>query len=322
MVEMKRAKNKLVIVEGLTGLGKSTLAHFITRQYQYNGISAVWIHEGEQPHPVSMEINSDIHAFMDEALMKWEAFVGQIRRSGEVVVIEASFFNNLIETLFAHCVSPAEIMQFGLKLQEVIKPVQPALIYLAHDDVSNALEKNFANRGDGFREFVIQYVARAPIASQKGWDGNAGVVAFWKEFVSIADALFHAYDIDKAYLDVSSGAYDRIYQQVTSFLSLSMIPDPIISWQDAVPLIGIYKIQGTDKTCTVQYENEALVTDFFANVKKRLIPQDKSTFIVEGWHFELCFEHNPSTEITTFKVAGRDIDYLKAVGMAARKMKE
>jgi hypothetical protein len=134
--------------------------------------------------------------------------------------------------------------------------------------------------------------------------------------------LFHAYDIDKASLDISAGAYDGIYQQVTDFLSLSMVPDPLISRQDAVPFVGVYEIEGPDKTCTVQYENGVLVTDFFANVKKRLIPQDKCTFIVESWHFELCFEDNPSTGITTFTVGGRDIDYLKAVGMTARKMKE
>jgi len=52
--------SKLIIVEGLTGSGKSIMAHFIARQLQYNGIAASWVHEGEEPHPILMDVESSI----------------------------------------------------------------------------------------------------------------------------------------------------------------------------------------------------------------------------------------------------------------------
>ena len=48
--------SKLIIVEGLTGSGKSIMAHFIARQLQYNRIPASWVHEGEETHPILMDI--------------------------------------------------------------------------------------------------------------------------------------------------------------------------------------------------------------------------------------------------------------------------
>ena len=47
--------SKLILVEGLTGSGKSIMAHMIARQLRHNGISATWIHEGELPHPLGIE---------------------------------------------------------------------------------------------------------------------------------------------------------------------------------------------------------------------------------------------------------------------------
>ena len=42
--------SKLIIVEGLTGSGKSIMAHFNARQLQYNGIPVNWVHEEAEPH--------------------------------------------------------------------------------------------------------------------------------------------------------------------------------------------------------------------------------------------------------------------------------
>ena len=204
---MKEAKNQLILVEGLTGLGKSTLAHFIARQFQYNGIEARWIHEGENPHPVSLDVESDITAFMVKSLEKWNALVAQTLKSRTITVIEASFFNNLIETLFAYGLDRATILDFGMKLQQVIKPAKPALVYLVHPNLSNSLEENFRNRGAGFRDFVIEYIANTPIAEEKSWNDYAGMLMFWREFVAITNSLFREYEIDKLAIDVSAGEW-------------------------------------------------------------------------------------------------------------------
>jgi hypothetical protein len=314
-------KNKLIIVEGLTGLGKSTMAHLIARQLQYNGFNARWIHEGEDPHPVSIDVEPDITTFMDNSLKIWGSFVSQIQASDQVTVIEASYFNNLIESLFAHCLHKQEIIDFGLKLQQVIEPVKPALIYLTHGNIPTALEKNFRNRGVGFKDFVIRYVSSTPIAEVQHWKDYAGVVMFWQEFAAITDALFQQYRIDKLMLDVSGGNWESYNHQAVEFLSLSWVPDPLISQAEAEKFVGVYRIRDGGRDHTIQYENGTLVTDIFMNVKTKLIPKNVSSFLVEKWHFELLFDQAASGDMTSFTIAGRDIDYLKAVGTVAEKVK-
>ena len=77
--------SKLILVEGLTGSGKSIMAHFIARQLQYNGIPATWIHEGEDPHPILMDVESTIDDYMVEMRRRWTAYVDQVGCSDEHV---------------------------------------------------------------------------------------------------------------------------------------------------------------------------------------------------------------------------------------------
>jgi thymidylate kinase len=141
---------KLIIVEGLTGCGKSIMAHFIARQLQYYGARAYWVHEAESPHPISIDVGAGIEPYMEEMQVRWAAFVDKTESSGEVVVVEACFFNNLIETLLAHDVDRRRIVSYGYDLQKIIAPLKPALVYLTQRDVVQALDRNFLNRGEGF----------------------------------------------------------------------------------------------------------------------------------------------------------------------------
>lgn len=314
------ADHQLVLVEGLTGLGKSTFAHFIARQYEYNGIEASWIHEGEDPHPVGVDFETDIANYMNRSLQKWRAFVIQTLGTRATTVIEAACFNNLFETLYAHCLDQAAIIDFGMKIQEVIRPLKPALVYLVHPDITLALEENFRNRGAGFQDFVIKLTTSTPIASQKGWAGYDGMLQFWRGFVELTDMLFQVYDIDKAAIDVSAGAWEVCQLEVTGFLGLSLMDDPRIDPQAADKFVGEYQFED-GKYCRVRYEGGYLVTDAFMNVETKLILNKDAEFLVAKWHFELLFEFDgDSGEAVSFKIGGRDIDYLRAVGLRAEKV--
>ena len=107
--------SRLIIVEGLTGSGKSIMAHFIARQLQYCGIPASWVHEGAVPHPILIDLDTSIVQYMAEIRANWIAYIDQIGSAPEVRVIEASFFNNLLETLMAHQVAGPRRMKLRSK---------------------------------------------------------------------------------------------------------------------------------------------------------------------------------------------------------------
>jgi len=315
-------QHKLIIVEGLTGLGKSTMAHFIARQLGNNGIKTRWIHEGEIQHPTSVVVDNGLPGFMEDSIKKWDDFISQIKISDQVTVIEASFFNNLIETLFSHCLDIDEIIEFGMELQQVIEPVNPALVYLTHSDVRGALQQNFNNRGDRFKDFVIRYVENTPIARKEDWKGYTGVVKFWDSFASLTNQLFQIFRTDKISLKVSSGNWQENNRRVVEFLSLQWLPDLQISKEEADKFIGTYRIQEAESEYTIEYRGGYLETDLFMNEITKLIPERQLVFIVEKWHFEIIFDQSDAGDITSFSIAGKDVDYLKAVGLRAEKVKK
>jgi thymidylate kinase len=313
--------SKLILVEGLTGSGKSIMAHFIARQLQYNGFPASWIHEGEKPHPLLIEIESSIEDYMSEMLNRWAAYVERSASSAEVTVVEACYFNNLIESLLMHNVERTKILQYADELQAIIAPLNPTLVYLVQQDLSEALERNFLNRGLGFKNFVIRLSTDTPLAKQRGWEGYAGMVLFWQEFVGLTDELFQRYPFRKLRLDNSAGNWDECNRQVLESLLIVWIPEQRVSQSEAQELIGVYKVRGSDREFTVEYEAGELTINFFLNVKTRLIRQTERTFLAEGWHFEVTFDKVDGTSgINLLRIGGRDIDYLSLVGTIADKV--
>jgi hypothetical protein len=313
--------SKLIIVEGLTGSGKSIMAHFIARQLQYNGIPASWVHEAEEPHPLSIDIKTSIEDYMQEMLERWAVYVECVDSSDEVTVIEASFFNNLIEDLLIHNVERSRIVQYGEALQAIIKPLNPFLVYLVQEDVGSALAHNFANRGKGFEDFVIHLSTDTPLAKQRGWEGYQGMVMFWRELVSVTDELFQRYRIKKLMLDTSTGNWDDCRRHVMESLSLPLKPDPIVTKQEALELVGVYKDQSSDKEFTVQYEAGELTVDTFLKVRTRLVKRAEKVFLTEGWHFEISFEAiDDSSRVSRMKIGGKDVGYLSLVGTVADKV--
>jgi thymidylate kinase len=310
--------SKLIIVEGLTGSGKSIMAHFIARQLQYNGIPASWVHEGEEPHPILMDVGSSIEGYMDEMRERWAAYVDQVELSGEVRVVEASFFNNLIESLLAYNVDRPKILQYGDELQALIEPLNPTLVYLVQEDVDRALERNFKGRGKGFRNYVIRYATDTPFAKQRGWEGYEGMVMFWREFVTVTDELFQRYRIRKLKIDNSAGNWDDYNRQVLEYLSIPLIPEQGVSQSEAIKLIGVYKDR-SGKEFTVHYEDGELTINLFLNVRTRLVRRAEQVFLAEGWHFEISFESDGLSGASVMRIGGRDVDYLSLVGTVANK---
>lgn len=94
---------KLIFVDGISGSGKSTTAHYIARQLEKNGIKVKWFHEDERDHPLdSMEEGDDkidqqyITRFLEEYPKKWEKFINSIKNEEGVYIVESYLFQDII----------------------------------------------------------------------------------------------------------------------------------------------------------------------------------------------------------------------------------
>jgi len=311
--------SKLIIVEGLTGSGKSIMAHFIARQLQANGIPASWVHEGEVLHPILIDMETNIERYMAEIRKNWVAYADQIRSSDEVGVIEASYFNNLLETLLAHKVERPQILQFAAELQSFSESLNPTLVYLVQEDVEQALERNFNRRGTGFMKFVIDLATSTPLAKDRGWEGYAGMLLFWQEFVALTDELFERFPNRKLKIDNAAGDWESYNLQVLDYLSIPLIMEQRMLPNEAKRLIGLYKDSRSGQNFRVRFEAGELRINLFLKVWTRLVRRATNKFLAEGWPFEISFEADDINGHCVMKIGGRDVDYLPLVGTVAEK---
>jgi thymidylate kinase len=309
--------SKLIVVEGLTGSGKSIMAHFIARQLQYNGIPVSWVHKGDEPHPILIDVKSGIEAYMAEAQARWAAYVDRVGSSDEVKVVEGCYFNNGIESLLAHNVDRTRTLQYADKLQALIEPLNPTLVYLVQADVPSALERSFKDRGTGFKDYVIQFATGLPLAKRRGWQGHEGMVMYWREFVTLTDELFDRHRIRKIKVDNSAGNWDDCNQQVLDCLAIPLIPELRVSPSDAARLVGLYKDRRTGREFTVQHEDGGLTINVFLGVRTKLVPRADKAFLTEGWHFDISFEPDGPSGTMVMRIGGRDVDYVRLVGTVA-----
>jgi thymidylate kinase len=308
---------KLIVVEGLTGSGKSIMAHFIARQLQYNGLPASWVHEGDEPHPILIDVESGIEAYMAEAQARWAAYVDRVGSSDEVKVVEGCYFNNGIESLLAHNVDRPRTLQYADELQALIEPLNPTLVYLVQGDVASALERSFKDRGTGFRDYVIQFATGLPLAKRRGWQGYEGMVMYWREFVTLTNELFDRHRIRKIRVDNSADNWDDCNRQVLDCLAIPLAPELRVPPSEASRLVGLYKDRGSDREFTVQYEDGRLTINVFLNVRTKLVPRSDKAFLTEGWHFEITFEPDGPGGTMVMRIGGRDVDYVRLVGTVA-----
>ena len=311
--------HRLILVEGLTGSGKSTMAHFIARQLQANHIPARWIHEGEMVHPYLIDVDTTIEHYMVDTRARLTAFAAQTAQSPEVVVVEAGLFNNLIERVFMYNVERSRVGAYGLELLAIIEGLNPALVYLDPGEVEAALVRNFQNRGEGFRDFVIDFCVNTLYAKTHQLTGYDGMVAFWQAFVSITDEMFEQWTYTKTSVPVAARDWDRHNQQVLDSLAIPYRPDPVLPSERAGQLIGTYTDAGQDRTFTVTVQADQLMIDI-TGVPTALIPAGDDVFAIAGWHFIARFVADDAGKIVQVIIEGADIDYMALVGTCAERV--
>ena len=202
-------------------------------------------------------------------------------------------------------------------MQEVIRPFNPALIFLRRGPVPEALEINFADRGEGFKDFVIALTTKTAYAENNNLRGYDGMVRFWEEGISIYQQLFEQYTIDKLLVDNSGEDWAGYQQEVLDFLQIPSHPELQLAKAQAKAYLGSYQLRSGGETWQVWYDDRlgSLRLNKFI-----LLPTDKHVFLINSHHFEVHFQTGPQDTISGFEIKGRDIDYLKLVGTEGIKL--
>lgn len=154
---------KLIIVDGHCSVGKSSISKSVYQQIALDQ-DAYWLHEECENHPIRQnefsfgELNTaeGMERNRTGMLKKWAEFRDSIQASGKVCVTEGCLLH-AYDRYFIHSLwDEKEIVTFYSQVIDVIRELNPILVFLYRPDLRNSLEKAFIARGKWWRDLMLK----------------------------------------------------------------------------------------------------------------------------------------------------------------------
>lgn len=174
---------RLVIVEGLPASGKSTAASRIAAMLEDRGNRVICWDEGVPGHPADYD-NYDFPDFETERekiLGKWRQFV-QTAKEDTTYVFNCIFLQNpMCETMMRFDLTEEESCAYICEIAEIIRPMNPRILYLNQENVKTAVDGVLQERGDGWLNAVLGYHVDQGYGRRLGLSGYDGYLACLEE---------------------------------------------------------------------------------------------------------------------------------------------
>lgn len=174
---------RLVIVEGLPASGKSTAASRIAAMLEDRGDRVICWDEGVPGHPADYD-RYDFPDFRTEHRMileKWKAFAETAQKDTTYVFNCIFLQNPMCETMMRFDLTEAESCAYICEIAEIIRPMNPLILYLRQEDLKTAVDGVLQERGDGWLNAVIGYHVDQGYGKRLGLCGYAGYLACLEE---------------------------------------------------------------------------------------------------------------------------------------------
>lgn len=289
--------NRLILVDGITGSGKSTTSQYLAFQLEKNNRKVKWYHEEESNHPLEypygdideLATPAEVEHFMEITLKLWNKFVERVLESDQVHIVESYIYQDTMRILFQNNFSEQEIINFAQKIYEIIRPLNPALIYFYQQNVKKSIDRIWAKRGERWKTWFIQADSQTPYAISRGLEGELAAYQLWSEYQKLADQLVNIYPFSKLIIENSVGEWQDYRRQMIDFLDLQQYKIEQVHQDDLEKFCGCY--QGEDLICNVYLEDGNLYYDF-RWPKIRLLPIAENEFFVESFPIRLVFIEN------------------------------
>ena len=94
---------KIILIDGISTTGKSTISDGIFNSFKMNGISAKWLHE-ESLNDINLTLNLPKHESiendrlieeMNNLYKRWFYFINNIKNDNVTYILDSNFFKNI-----------------------------------------------------------------------------------------------------------------------------------------------------------------------------------------------------------------------------------
>ena len=187
--------SRVILIEGLPGSGKTSLAEWLCAELQARGVSASWIPELDRGHPVidrETMRTAKAHGYAERCVARWEAFSRRVQglQSPSVFILEACLFQSTVRFLIEYERAAHEIEAYLPAVEHCLARLRPHLVYLTQTDVEAYLQDEVIRRkGNDIVSRIAKYSATTPFAVSRGLSASSALVPLYATYRSLCDDM-------------------------------------------------------------------------------------------------------------------------------------
>jgi hypothetical protein len=255
-------KHQLIIVDGQSTVGKSTTARSVYNQITQQD-KVYWLHEECEMHPIRYEEfkAGNIHSLdgmelnRQAMLQKWEQFSEEIKRSGQICITEGCFLHTLDRYLLESVWKEEQIIKYFQQILEIIRPLNPLIVFLHRPDIKLSFEKAFITRGDWWRELVLGVPEPYGYFETNEYNGDDSIFAGLAYEQDQMAKIFDVLSCDKLMIDTTDEVWDSYIQEITETAGYNYHEEENKVYE-IEKYCGTYRIQGGEDTWSICFDDE------------------------------------------------------------------
>jgi hypothetical protein len=218
--------SRLILIEGMVGAGKSATAAAVARRLVAQGDDALAYDEFADDHPIRTRAVDLLRAASPEvaaspsvptwpsaadeaapardagvyALDQWRVLAERCRRERRTTILESTFLQNSVLPSFISGAPIEQVQGKFSRIEGLIAPVRPLLVYLRPSDIEAAVRRVHRDRGEPWSSWNVASVSASPWAQAQGLCGPEAVVGFDRAWEPVVDELLGLYSSPKLLL--------------------------------------------------------------------------------------------------------------------------
>jgi hypothetical protein len=160
-----------------------------------------------------------MEAYCRLALDRWQDFCEAAMRFDEVTLLECCFLQNPLTVLLArHDANPQFVRQHIGNLTDVIRELNPLVIYLHPRDVAAALQYVRAERPKAWADFVTWYLTEQEYGKSHNLKGYEGVIQFYEMRQKLELEILRSLLLEQMVIEHSGQEWERCNNEMIGFV--------------------------------------------------------------------------------------------------------
>jgi thymidylate kinase len=267
------------------------------------------IYEEEMPHPVLGTAHGPYTSWKDflaRRLSSWASFATTVRTSEAVIVVDSTFLQSSVASMLRRGLEPDTILAYVNRVADLVRPLDPALVYFLEADSDTAFRRICERRGMAWTLHHIAVSDGMAWARARALRGFDGLLAYWREHARVCDAAVSCSRLRTLTVRSPIGAWAARRHPIAQFLGLPWPPSAAPSEIDLARFVGLYRSE-TGRQGRLSVRDDALVIEGLLWWRSRLLPRALDVFDTESWPFRLTFEADTTGVVSRFRLDGPDL---------------